>query len=479
MYLATRSELYRSGDRPDRWESVFSVPAGENEIQCAAARAGAMMVGTRQGIFSSSDRGRTWRKVFRAITPEKNDILSMDISGSNEIVAGTGKGVYLSGDSGARWNDISGSLKNKRVDCVVCGRKALYAASADGVFVKKAMAEDWERVLVNSDAGDMTGEEAAVAAEAGAEEETTDQPCIAASGARLYMARGRAVSYTDDDGKSWNAMPASGLAGSVNCILPSNESPVIYCATTRGVFEFLPEQMAWSEIWRGADRLMNVKSIAFDPAGENSIWAATGRGIYKLEPGNFPPEEPFDIEKARNAVSMIYDGEPAFVRLQQAALRFAEVDPDKIRKWRAQARLSALVPKVSFGIDKSTSNSYEIYTSATKEYVVNGPDDISKGFDVSVSWDIGRMIWSDDQTNIDVRSRLTTQLRNDILDDLRRAYYERKRLQFEMALSPPKDMRLRFEKELRIRELAQAIDDLTGNYLSENTKRQDPQTSDL
>ena len=48
----------------------------------------------------------------------------------------------------------------------------------------------------------------------------------------------------------------------------------------------------------------------------------------------------------------------------------------------------------------------EIYTSATKDYVTVGPDSTYNAFGTSVSWDIGNLIWSDDQTNIDVRSRL-------------------------------------------------------------------------
>ena len=138
--------------------------------------------------------------------------------------------------------------------------------------------------------------------------------------------------------------------------------------------------------------------------------------------------------------------------------------------WQRESRLKALVPKVTCGFDNHRSSNQEIYTSATKEYVTVGPDDIYKAVDVSVSWDVGGLLWSDDQTNIDVRSRLNTQLRNDILDDLRRAYYERKRLQFDLIASPPKDLRARFEKELRIQELTQAIDDLTGNYLSDHMK---------
>jgi hypothetical protein len=69
-------------------------------------------------------------------------------------------------------------------------------------------------------------------------------------------------------------------------------------------------------------------------------------------------------------------------------------------------------------------------------------------------------------------SSLGVQLRNDILDDLRRTYYERKRLQFELMSDPrPKDMNTKFEKELRLQELTQAIDDLTGNYFSEHARK--------
>ena len=34
-----------------------------------------------------------------------------------------------------------------------------------------------------------------------------------------------------------------------------------------------------------------------------------------------------------------------------------------------------------------SSNTYEIYTSATKDYIVRGPEDITNGFDISISWD--------------------------------------------------------------------------------------------
>jgi len=474
MYLATRNELYRmlGPGAGGKWESVFSLPAGENEIQCVAGHGSGMLIGTRQGIFRSFDRGGTWQRVFRAITPEKNDILSIDASRADGIVAGTGKGVYISSDEGAKWSDAGGALKNRRVDCVLLSNGAVYAGGDGGVFVKRSRDLDWERIYVKNSAGEVSGTSDEPVSDDAEYEEGTET-ALAIKGQRLYVGAGGNTAYTDDGGKTWASLPAEGFSGNVSCVLPAKSSEKVYCATSKGVFEFSPEKKAWRALYRGSDKPLNVRGIVFDAGGENVIWAATAGGVYRFDIGASAPEESFDIEKARQTIGIIYDGEPAFPELQKAAMRFAEVDPEKIKAWRAQARLSALVPKISFGTNRDTSNTYEIYTSATKDYFATGPDDISEGVDISVSWELGKIIWSDDQTNIDVRSRLTTQLRNDILDDLRRVYYERKRLQFELVSAPPKDLKMRFEKELRIKELTQAIDDLTGNYLSEHTKKED------
>jgi len=472
MYLATRNELYRSAGQKDRWEPVFSLPSGDNEIQCVTGRGAEMLIGTKKGVFGSQDSGKTWRNIFKAITPEKNDILSMDISRRGSIVLGTGKGAFSSDDNGAKWKDAGGLLKNSRVACVACGNGVIYAGTDEGVFVKREAASDWERVYVKSKAGENAEEVETADAEVEEGEEALET-CLALKGTRLYIGSGRKISYSDDLGKSWIAFSAAGFTGNISCILPSKSSDKLYCATTKGVFEFSAEKKIWLELYRGADKIFNVRSIVFDKEDEKDLWAATAKGLYRFESGRFIAEEYIDIEKAREATAIIFDGEPTFKDLQRAAMEFAEVDPEKIKKWRTQARLSALVPKISVGFDNSKSNTYEIYTSATKDYVVAGPDDINEGFDVSVSWDLANMIWSTDQTSIDVRSRLTTQLRNDILDDLRRAYYERKRLQYESIVAPPKDTRLRFEKELRIQELAQVINDLTGNYLSEHMRKPD------
>ena len=473
LYLATRNEIYIATDPNEKWEPVFALPAGDNEINCIAGKSRLVYFGTRRGLYRTDDRGKTWKNVFRTIVPDKNNVLAISVSKDDPalVVIGTEKGVFLSTDSGSSWIDISGTLKNRRVKCVSLGKGVIYAGGDGGLYISSGLSGNWERSFVRS-----TPERAEVSEtfyEEGYESEEDDDgvSCIALTDTKVYAGAGKDVFSTLDGGKTWAKVSGGGLSGTINHIALASKSDSLYCATTRGVFEYEKDKDAWRELYKGFDKVVNIISLTVAGDDEKSLWASTDQGLYRLESGRYITDNYIDVEKSLKNLNIIFDSEPPFAELRKAAINYSDVNPEKIKNWQRESRLKALVPKVSMGWDTNTSNTYEIYTSATRDYVTTGPNDIASGVDVSVSWDLGGLIWSDDQTNIDVRSRLTTQLRNDILDDLRRAYYERKRLQFDIMANPPKDMKSRFEKEARIQELTQNIDDLTGNYFSKNIKK--------
>jgi hypothetical protein len=472
-YLATRNIVYKTSDMKDDWQAVFSLPSGGNEINCLAGSRDMIFVGTQRGLFRSVDRCVSWNNVFKTIIPDKNDVLCIVIPerSGGALLIGTRKGIFSSTNSGEEWSDVSGSLKNAPVKSIALHNGSIYAGAGDGIYVRRPGQDGWERVLVHVAAGRMDEGAQAVNEEEGLADSEDVISCVVSSGSRLYIAINKKIFYSEDNAMTWQPFPGEGLGGSFICILPSRLNGKIYSATTRGVFEYSPEQNRWRELYKGKDKKFYINHMIFGNDDEKSVWAMTDEGLYRFEPGRYPFEQNFDVEKNIRDLKITYDREPPFKELQAAAMKFAEVDPEKIAKWRKEAKLKCVVPKVSVGVDNNRASNNEIYTSASKDYVVVGPDDVSNGWDVSVSWDISGLIWSDEQLSIDNRSRLTTQLRNDILDDLRRAYFERKRLQFELMNSQSADPKLRFEKELRVEELTQAIDDLTGNYLSEHIKK--------
>jgi len=153
--------------------------------------------------------------------------------------------------------------------------------------------------------------------------------------------------------------------------------------------------------------------------------------------------------------------EPSIEDVQQVALRYNEVHPEKIKRWRKNLKYRALFPDVNIDYDKTVT-----YDSGSDRYYT-GPYD----WGVSLSWDLGDLIWNSYEDDVDTRSRLITQLRINILDDINTIYHERLRVKQELMSKSFKDESERFKKELRLRELTSALDGYTGGYFSKRLRQ--------
>ncbi|KPK97353.1 MAG: hypothetical protein AMJ95_09360 [Omnitrophica WOR_2 bacterium SM23_72] len=164
------------------------------------------------------------------------------------------------------------------------------------------------------------------------------------------------------------------------------------------------------------------------------------------------------------------ENEPTIRQVQQAAIEYAEVQPEKIKRWRKQATKKAVLPRVTIGVDRNTSDLWHWEggsTTKTEDDILRrGRDSVE--WDISLTWDLGELIWSSDQTSIDVRSRLMVELRDDILDEVTKIYFERLRIKKELNSLLIEDRKKRWEKELRLQELTALLDALTGGYFSQH-----------
>lgn len=159
-------------------------------------------------------------------------------------------------------------------------------------------------------------------------------------------------------------------------------------------------------------------------------------------------------------------GGPSIGQVQRAAIQYAEVSPEKITRWRALARVKALLPRLTVDLDRDRNRTVASATSGGKTTFSIGPEDESLSVGLSLTWDFGELIWNPDQTSIDSRSRLTVKLRKEILEEVTKLYFERKRLLAEFGANPTEDEVLQRERQLRVGELTAQLDALTGGYFS-------------
>ena len=186
---------------------------------------------------------------------------------------------------------------------------------------------------------------------------------------------------------------------------------------------------------------------------EENLYLAADKGLYVF----FQEERKKLALRLDNPRLILSTPELSIQDIQKEAIKYAEVYPEKISNWRKQARIKALIPELSLDYDKTVTTAL----GASYDRVQVGPRD----WGLNLKWDLGDLIFSAEQTSIDVRSRLMVQLRDDILNEVTRLYFEYKRLQWELAENTP-NTKAKKEKELRLEELIALIDGLTNGRLS-------------
>ncbi len=167
--------------------------------------------------------------------------------------------------------------------------------------------------------------------------------------------------------------------------------------------------------------------------------------------------------------------EPSIDQVHQWAMQYAEVTPEKIARWRRLLKRKYWLPRVSLGVDvdKNRTVSDSLWgTSSGGGRYFQGPDDKSFdsnfNWDVSVTWDLYDIVWHNDQLDIDIRSRATVKLREEIIEKVTTLYFERRKLQWELLTRPVLDEEERVKKEMRLEQLTALINSFTGGRFSRN-----------
>ena len=463
IYVGSSKSLYRSVDGGGTWRKILSLHGTLKEVHQIQITPQEIWVASDSGLYDSFDKGETWEKSFGALGGKGERVLSIALGKEGIMWAGTGGGLFQSEDRGRNWSRVPGALSNQEIIFIATDRGGkVFAATPSGLYRSTDLAENWERIFVTSVA-EKKGEGSDEGGEEDTEESETDSSRVLSIWIRngnpeeIILGTRKGVFHSTDDGKQWTRVGEE-REMTVNALF--EQGGVLYAATEKGVFAFKDK---WEDLSQGLTQgQVNALTGMSHPL---TLWAAGRGGIFRRkEEVSFAGLKENDADK----VLHYFDQEPSIQEIQEAAIRYAEVHPEKIALWRKAASRKAYLPTLSTGVDLDNNRNTAIDTGGTTQpdFFIVGPDDRNFNWDVNLSWDLGELIWNGDQTSIDVRSRLMVELRDDVLDEVTRLYFERRRLQITLLLEPPETVREKVEKTLRLSELTAGIDALTGNYLS-------------
>jgi hypothetical protein len=282
----------------------------------------------------------------------------------------------------------------------------------------------------------------------------------------FFLATTNGAFQSRDNGHRWEPLSQSGLqSADILQLAHSGKKDLLYAATPRGVYAYNARAQKWAGLFEGLAR-NRAQSIAV--LNEEKLLAITGEGFVQYPLGPFTPEAgpPLVFYQPPEEILALFKEllalEPSAREIHRRVIQYANVANGKIKRWHAESRLAGLLPAFSFG--KSLDRNASISTYSGK--YITGPEDVSKGWDADVSWDFGDMIYSSDQASIDSREKLMVELRNDLLSEATRVYYERRRLQIDLVFTPPVSEQEHLENLLRMDELASLLDGMTDGFFS-------------
>ncbi|MDP6933226.1 MAG: hypothetical protein QGG40_09940, partial [Myxococcota bacterium] len=135
------------------------------------------------------------------------------------------------------------------------------------------------------------------------------------------------------------------------------------------------------------------------------------------------------------------------------------------------ARKAYLMPSVTLDWDKDLDLAedyiYVVDDDGVAVAELSSTDvDNDDSYGVRLQWRLDKLIMSSERIRVINEAQDIAKLRDKVLDEVTRLYFDRRRLQVEMLLTPASDLQGRLRNELRLQELTANLDAYTGGAFS-------------
>jgi hypothetical protein len=235
-----------------------------------------------------------------------------------------------------------------------------------------------------------------------------------------------------------------------------------WLATNRGLLVARDFRGPWRRVF-GSAGSSAVQDLA---TGEGALYAATANGLAVARLGS--------NESSRPAVTfhpMIDAGEPDIGSVHRVALRYLNLQPDRIAALRRGVDRRGWLPIVAFrgSTEHYRGRGYdydEAYVSGGLRKLNDSDRDHARELELqlTLSWDLGDIAYHPEVIDVSREAREIIELRDDVLDEITQLYFERRLVLAEMvSLAEPARA---YALQLRAAQLAAGIDGWTGGWYS-------------
>lgn len=463
LFVGTDRGLFKRDKSQQTWQIMCGAVCGIgtiNQIYLASENK-EIYLATDKGLFLVSPYGKECKNIFNKSDESERVCLCVSALKDGSVFVGTNGGLYFLRNHSKDWIKVASPFDKEKIVSLYGSGLIIYAATFSNIYKSEDSGKNWNKIF-NSYFYQEDSQDNNVNSEV-SEEQESQQPLKYILGVPenpkvLYVASSKGVFATEDAGDHWNRLPQDGLnIGQLRSLFMSYPERKLFAITKTGVYELINTNNSWKSC------LMAYDCRQLSQSGSNYILITT-TDIFEYS--ILKKSEKDNPSSTSEGILSSFSNEPSIEEVQRMAVDYAEVSDKKIKDWRRRAAAKALLPELSVDFDRTVATSL----GASYQRCMVGPLD----WGMSLKWNFADLIYNSDQTSIDSRSKLMVELRNDILSEVTRLYFERRKLQIELASNKENTPECILDKKLRILELTALIDRLTGCNFSKILRSRTP-----
>jgi len=228
IYLAVANKVFKSGDCSRSWSGIYF----DNELNVRITalaidsfNSNNVFIGTSRGeIIASSDRGATWRTLFR-FDSQVDKIVISPASSKVMFVGANSKGLFRSLDGGVNWASLSDKLKAfddyerfRDLAMIPAEKSAVFLATDYGLLKSSDDGANWSKIELITPESQAKINSLAVNPQNGKE---------------IYYVTNTTFYRSLDGGKNWTSRKLPTNRAGVKLLIDQKNPAVIYLAAKK------------------------------------------------------------------------------------------------------------------------------------------------------------------------------------------------------------------------------------------------------
>jgi hypothetical protein len=170
-----------------------------------------------------------------------------------------------------------------------------------------------------------------------------------------------------------------------------------------------------------------------------------------------------------------FENEPDVGEVQRMVLEYSKTDPRYVDAWLKASQSANALPKltVTYDHDDEFNQGFTyVETDGDAVAVLDDADtDNDHSITVEAEWRLDKLVMSSERIRMISETQDIVKLRDKVLEEVTRIYFDRRRLQVDVLLGGAGDIRTQMKNELRLQELTAQLDAYTGGRFSSAVRK--------